>query len=402
MLEIYNTFYKWDPDGSKALGHLYWILRAVEKLGKTPEERRAAITKEGIKDIPDEYLTKPADDILAAAILRNINDYRKENVEQLIGELVSRVVRKTRGEVQRRAVADGIAKADIVKVTLKEASDKIAEKLKYTEPNPKNIVAARTYYARAQVARALKNEKAHDEDIARIAAIYKEEELSPAILAECVDILLAQKNYEKADAYSQYILDHWRSSDYADVGFLGKGEVLLAKKDNKQALDTLKEAVDNDILLGKEKEVRLAYARALIEVGGKENLEIAAKTLKDGSANKQWRGEYTAWCLYYLGQIEEKKLNDNEAINYYRRCSLSWKKHGVVTAKAYIRVIKLFQKKRDSDGVGGTIWDMLQEGNPASNQPEADEVRALRGQYPYTPKPIQASSTNIPPATSAK
>ncbi|MDR0535743.1 MAG: outer membrane protein assembly factor BamD [Puniceicoccales bacterium] len=452
MLEIYHTFYSRNPNSPKALGHLYWVLRSVERLGKTPEARRGKLAAEGIKGIPDEYLVKPAVEILADAIKRNIGDYRQENVEQLIGELANRIVAKTRREVQQAAreaqraqeearrqspgentgatPAPAAAPAPVPEISREErdrrkaeenrkvltlATEQIATLLRQNGTT-KNIVPARVYYACAQVAQLLRNHQAYNEYIARIVAAYKEEELSPAILAAGADYLLEQKNLTRADSYAQYILDHWRSSDYADVGFLTKAEILLEAgtslaKSNPagagakyaEALAFLREAVDNDILLSKEKEIRLAHARALILAGGMapdgktRNYDVAAKILADGASNKAWRGEYTAWCLYYLGQVEEKKNNENAAINYYRRCFLSWKKHAVVTAKAYLRVIELFRKKGDTAGVGGTIHDMLQENNPASRQPEAAHARALQPQYPYRP-PTQPTVTPQPAA----
>jgi len=519
LLDAHITFYDWNPDGPKALDHLYWILRAVEKMGKTVAERRAEATKEGIK-VPEKYLAQKPEQILADAILRNINDRKKENVEQLITELASRVIRKSRLAIRRAQTAQNAKKAiekarqDVVKaeennakavaaknaddsddnvnwvkksaIALQKARDDLkayieaAEKARqvadeaaneYKEPirselktldledkqkinslvariaddfmqetlklgdasiHKELVAQARGHFARAEIARlcATRKEllagmpKGYSDNIAKIPRIYKPEELSPALLAVATDFLVesAQKlatatpkksdaeikaAYAKADEFAQYILDHHRdSANYADYGFLAKAIVLLEdQKDAKEANAVLKEANDFDVIYTKEKDIRLTQARALIEIGTKPELDEAEKILKGIGANKAWRGEATAWSLYYLGQVEEKRgiSHTNEAINYYRRCFLAWKKFGNVTAKCYSRVIALFQRKGDRNGVGGTIWDMLQTDNPASLQPEAEEARKLRAAYPYTPPPPPSSTPAVitPSATTA-
>ncbi|MDR1497817.1 MAG: hypothetical protein LBS59_05320 [Puniceicoccales bacterium] len=403
MLDIYLTFYNWNPDAPKALGHLLQVLRAADRLGKTPEEKRAALEREGVK-IPDEYVTKSAEEILGDAIVRGINDQKKENLEQLITNLAERVLRKAR-IAERAAKSDPERAAGATKI---DPEKQILQLLKLDEGKATLLAQARGYFARAEVARLrsarargeekLRNEQLFKENIGRIANIFKPEELSPALLAVVIELLLEQKNFAKAETFADYILEHWRSSDYADYGFLGKGTVQLEQKKPKEALATLKEAVDGGILLFKEWETRLAYAQALTTVGGRENIENAKKELNALATNKDWRRYgVAAWALYYLGQIEEKLVNYNEAINFYNRASLAWKKHGHVTAKCYLRAAELYlNKKHDPRAAAMTIRDMLRPDNPASQQPEAAIARTILSRLPASAREPAPTPTTTP------
>ncbi|MDR1818446.1 MAG: hypothetical protein LBR07_09850 [Puniceicoccales bacterium] len=306
------------------------------------------------------------------------------------------------------------------------------------EKNP-NLTAARRYFARAEVARLSATKKdllkgppeAYLENIGKIPTLYKAEELSPALLAASTDYLVLQAqraqiekkpanvvdaNYRRAAEYAQYILDHHRDSlDYADTGFLARAIVLLEHEGKpREAHELLKEADDYSIIDRKEKDIRLTDARAIIEYADQvaqnskataedknavlKLLEEAEKSLKRIGATKIWRGEATAWSLYYLGRVEEargqleRKNRRAEAINYYRRCFLAWKNFGTVTAKAYLRVIACFEQMHDKDGVGGTIWSFLHD-EVANKQPESEYVRGLQPKYSAFVKPPKVSET---------
>ncbi|MDR2981195.1 MAG: hypothetical protein LBV12_02995, partial [Puniceicoccales bacterium] len=463
LLDVYITLYNWDPDSPKSLNYLYWILRSSEKLGKTEQEKRDTI-KAAKVEVPDEFIVKSAEEILSDAIIRNINDPRKENVEMLIGDLANRIARKAR--LANR-------KTDGPKIN---AEDEVTTLLKLKEGQSSLIAQARGYYTRAEVARLMRDEEKREENLHRIATIFKAEELSPTILGTVGDYLLTKNDYEKADIYFQYILDHFRSSDFADFGFAGKAEILLHQDKAKDAYNLCQEAIDNGILFSKEKEIVMTRSRALlglsdlvtsgkadasiIEIAKNINqsaktfadnklkdaekaasdtkealatkeaakakdvakaradaaeastklatakeqvsqLEEAGRTLASGggsadrvanetfltsatqgfteiSANREWRGEATGFALYYLGQVEERRGKVNEAINYYRRCFLAWKKYSNVTGKAYLRTAELENEKlRLPDKAKETLQDMLRADNPASKSPEAAKAREM-------------------------
>ena len=77
-------------------------------------------------------------------------------------------------------------------------------------------------------------------------------------------------------------------------------------------------------------------------------LDVAAKkTLEDIAKTKEWKGETTAGCLYWLGLMEERQGHNAEAVAYYRRTYQAWKKYEVWSAKAYLGAARLFATKLD-------------------------------------------------------
>jgi outer membrane protein assembly factor BamD (BamD/ComL family) len=270
------------------------------------------------------------------------------------------------------------------------------------------------------------------------------QELSASLVSTLIDFLVAQKDFEKVEVFAQYMLTYMRGSTYLDFAFVAKAEILLARAsrtlDEKnaratslEALDLLREANDLDIVYNKEREFNLLLARAYlanlpgpmvtvyIDKDGKRlpkgkttadvptakvekidrNLDEARAVLLTIAATKAWRGEPTAWALFYLGQIEEKRGHTNEAINYYNRCRFAWKKYGTVTAKAYDRAIELYIRLAKINpkfkvNVGLTIHQMLND-EAVAKAPETARARALQTQYPYTPQPIAEPE----PATAA-
>ncbi|MDR2429319.1 MAG: outer membrane protein assembly factor BamD [Puniceicoccales bacterium] len=444
LFDLYIALYEWDRDSSRALDYLYWILRASEKLGKTADERRANIARSGLK-VPaefEEFITKTPEEVLSSAIIRNIDDPRKESVDSLITNLAERIVLKYRRrpktqdattppppdpeaqilallklkdnatlpQPQVKTVSSGDRAAAGMEQAMEQAMAEMLQSLpagvSVVEPKgsqtqamtemfqsltvtsgdakltvvrqPNNggsslLAQARGYYARAEVARAMRNPQRRGENLDKIATIYKPEELSPALLGTTAEHLLAKKDNAKAILFADYILEYYRSSDYVDFGFYVKGEILLQKAKFEEALRLTQEALSAEsVLMSKEKEIRLANARALVETG---KLDLAAKSLLSIAGNRQWRGETTASALYYLGRIEEKRGKENEAINYYWRCANSWRKYGDVTVQAYQRLLVLYRKKGDQGGVDGVLKELRDPNNPASQTPAASTIK---------------------------
>ncbi|MDR2863107.1 MAG: hypothetical protein LBV54_04420, partial [Puniceicoccales bacterium] len=275
------------------------------------------------------------------------------------------------------------------------------------------VAQARGYYARAEMmgrmayyAKRSRNtelsqkfEDIRTNNLNKIVGIFKIDELSSTLLSICAEYLFLKKDYVKALEYSEYVLEHFRSSDFSDYASYVKGEIFLKQGKAKDALLTFKEAVDADVMYNKEKEILLGYAHALVETG---DLVAASKVFNDIVTNaKAYKGtDYVAWALFYLGQIEEKRRNPNTAINYYRRCFLTWRKFGYITANAYLRVADIFIQKGDKVAAYETLADMLKEGNPAASEPVAAQARQLQSTLP-PPPPKETEPTEPTVVTSA-
>ncbi len=321
LRDIYQGLYDRDRKSPEALGHLYWIIKCTERLGKNPEER--------LKNAEE------AKNILSGAIVENINDPRQDQVESLIIELAGKLAR----EVKKR---EKINKDKPGTVEAFDAEAAIVSMLNLNENKDSLIAQARGSFTRAELARAMKNEKEVVNQFDLIAKRFKPEDLSPTILALVGDHLARQGRLNEALPFFKFLKERFRSSMFADYGFAGVAESLLSAKKYKEALSVLDDAIENEIIFSKEKDIRFMHARIQMEAGQYKEAKAAFEAI---ASNKQWRGETTAGCLYLLGQIEERKGNYKDAVNYYNRCYLSWKKYETYACKAVLGAALLYADK---------------------------------------------------------
>ena len=413
MRDLYQELYDWDHNNPKALGYLYEVIKATEKLGDKPEfTQRAertqrqygamldaarrkieeivraqkantpehAAAKADLTKLSDELAKelglieterqqsvaaarKAALDILSSVIAETLNDRKQEGSERLIAFLAEKLARRVK-KVRPGAVVDPSA------YNLKQAEADLDAVLQLK--NDSTIIAqARAYYGKATLSMLARDPAQAEAMWRKIADLYKAEELSPAILGTVGDYL-ASKNDPKAEAYFTYLTEHGRSSDYADFGFAGLADIRLSQGKAKEALAICEEAIANNITMSKEKDLRFCKARALLELG---KFDEAKKEFKEIAEIKEWRGETTAGCLFHLGLIEERQNRFNEAVVLYQRCIVAWKKYERWTAKAYLRSgILLGEKLGQKDAARQTFNEMITK-DRIKDTPEAQEAR---------------------------
>lgn len=413
MRDLYQELYDWDHNNPKALGYLYEVIKATEKLGDKPEfteraERtqrqygvmldaarrkieevvRAqkantpehAAAKADLTKLSDELAKelatieaarqqsvaaarKAALDILSSVIAETLNDRKQEGSERLIAFLAEKLARRVK-KVRPGAAVDPSA------YNLKQAEADLDAVLQLK--NDSTLIAqARAYYGKATLSILARDPAQAEAMWRKIADLYKAEELSPAILGTVGDFL-ASKNDPKAEAYFTYLTEHGRSSDYADFGFAGLADIRLSQGKAKEALAICEEAIANNITMSKEKDLRFCKARALLELG---KFDEAKKEFKEIAETKEWRGETTAGCLFHLGLIEERQNHYSEAVVLYQRCIVAWKKYERWTAKAYLRSgILLGEKLGQKDAARQTFNEMITK-DRIKDTPEAQEAR---------------------------
>jgi len=413
MRDLYQELYDWDHNDPKALGYLYEVIKATEKLGdkpefaersermqrqygklldaarqsidaleragkfNTPELAAAKAERQKLSDALAKELAaieterqasvaaarKEALDILSKVIAETLNDRKQEGSERLITFLAEKLARRVK-KVRPGATPDPAA------YNLKQAEADLDAVLQLKDGSTL-IAQARAYYGKATLA-LLARDPARAEMLWRkIADLFKAEELSPAILGTVGDFL-ASKGDPKAEAYFTYLTEHARSSDYADFGFAGLADIRLGQGKAREALEICDEAISNNITMSKEKDLRFCRGRALLELG---RFDDAKKEFKTIAETKEWRGETTAGCLYHLGLAEERQGNIKEAVVLYQRCIVAWKKYERWTAKAYLRSgILLGEKLGQKDAARQTFQEMLTK-DRIKDTPEAQEAR---------------------------
>jgi len=421
MRDLFKEIFDWNHNDPKAMTYLYEVIRSTERMGDMPEfeaesekvrkhfsaqladarkavdtlERKPGVTrpeidvaKASVRKLSTELEAelakveakrqasiadqkKRALKILSDAVSESINDRTQDGTEKLIVFLAEKLARKI------KRVKPG-AKPEPGAYTSSDAEKELVKLLRLDDHRESLVAQARGFFALGQLAVFTREPEKTAANFAKIAANYKAEELNPTILGLVGDSLLAKGDLKKAANYFGYILDHSRSSEYADYGFAGLAEIAFADKKYAEALSLCNEAIDNNILMSKELDLRFTRARALAELAkyadAKKEFEEIAKT-------KEWRGEKTAASLYWLGLMAERQATDekgyNEAIAYYRRCYMTWKKYEVWAAKSYFASAKLFATKLNQKDAAKLLLKEMLEKDRIKDTREAQEAKAF-------------------------
>ena len=421
MRDLFKEIFDWNHNDPKAMTYLYEVIRSTERMGDMPEfaaesekvrkkysaqladarkavdtlERKQGVTrpeidaaKESVRKLSAELEAelakieakrqvsiadqkKRALKILSDAVSESINDRTQEGTEKLIVFLAEKLARKI------KRVKPG-AKPEPGAYTSADAEKELVKLLRLEEHRNSLVAQARGFFALGQLAVFTREPEKTAANFAKIAANYKAEELNPTILGLVGDSLLAKGDHKKSTEYFAYILEHSRSSEYADYGFAGLAEIAYANKKYADALSLCNEAIDNNILMSKELDLRFTRARSLAELSkyadAKKEFEEIAKT-------KEWRGEKTAASLYWLGLMAERQATDekgfNEAIAYYRRCYMTWKKYEVWAAKSYFASAKLFATKLNQKDAAKLLLKEMLEKDRIKDTREAEEAKAF-------------------------
>lgn len=426
MRDLFIEIYDWNHADPKAMTYLYEVIRSTERMGDKPEflqqadqvqkdyslklaearkkveqlERadkivrvdldaaKAAVTKLSaelaadlakvekarqlsIQQSKDAALTR-----LSTAVTESITDRTQEGTEKLIVFLAEKIGRKVKRVKPGTPPVPGAYTTD-------DAAQELTKLLRLQDNRDSLVAQARGLFALGQLGIFTRDTERTNSSFSKIATIYKAEELSPTILAMVGDSLLARNEHKKAAEYFDYLLEHSRSSEFADYAFAGLAEIRYADKKYTEALSLCNEAIDNNILMSKELELRFTKARALVETG---RFEDAKKEFEEIAKTKEWRGEKTAAALYWLGVIEERQANGDEkklaaAVAYYRRCYMTWKKYEVWSAKAYLGAAKIFAQapygKPDDKTAAKLIIKEMLEKDRIKDTREASEAKVL-------------------------
>ena len=344
-------------------------MASVRKLSAELEGELAKVEVKRQVSIADQK--KRALKILSDAVSESINDRTQEGTEKLIVFLAEKLSRKIKRVKAGTTPEPGT-------YTSTEAEKELVKLLRLDDHRESLVAQARGFFALGQLAIFTREPEKTAANFAKIAANYKAEELNPTILAMVGDSLLAKGDQKKAADYFGYILEHSRSSEYADYGFAGLAEIAFANKKYAEALSLCNESIDNNILMSKELDLRFTRACSLAELSkyadAKKEFEEIAKT-------KEWRGEKTAASLYWLGLMAERQAtNDmgyNEAIAYYRRCHMTWKKYEVWAAKSYFASAKLFATKLNQKDAAKVLLKEMLEKDRIKDTREAQEAKSF-------------------------
>ncbi|MEI6178268.1 MAG: tetratricopeptide repeat protein [Verrucomicrobiota bacterium] len=299
--------------------------------------------------------------VLAEAMEPRISDPTSEQVEFLIDELVKTLISSERKKMQaekKKALLDTkdapVESKDAPPEKKKkdidlEAVDKqLVETLNKITAKKQNLTtAARTYYARARLAQALKDTRHSDLYLKGIATSNATDPtpLSPKLLSVCGDILLKNGDLDGAELMFKRLVDRYHDGMFSDAGPVGLGYIALARKQPEAALKIFDDTLLNNNGMASFKETTLGKLQALVELERYEPAEVLAKQIE---SDRSFRGETAAKAYLLQGQAcrqqaakEASQTSDKareflkQAHAYYQRVYVAYRGFPDICAEAY-------------------------------------------------------------------
>lgn len=341
--KMFEDFVRERPDHPMVTTALFWIGKAKVKLHKDNEAKQ----------------------FLAETINKYIDDPTREAVEQIITQLVmlsnkrppSAAATATSGSNAATSGTDIVAATPTPTPVPTPSLQQLGTEIeKLLQAGNSTTAKARLLYAKAELARIRKQPEEEDKCILSIADISNPQDLSVVLLGTVGDKLLAKGRLDRALPFYAYLRSEFGKSDLVDYAYNGMAEIAFANKDYAKALEYYQSGIDSSPAGVKMKELTVGKAKTLLALNRMEE----AKTLfKEIAQMKEWRGEATAIAVYSMGEIEQKSGHLPEAIAFYQRVFVGYKKFLPLVAKAYIQSAECFQKLGKTQEAQNTYKELL-------------------------------------------
>lgn len=308
LAEMWQTYYNTHKENEEqALKAIFWISRARVREGK-PEE---------------------AVKLLAEAVRPKITNGANEQVEVLLQQLCGLLTPK------RRRQPDGTYDGP----TFEEKEKELEALIKPEESAMNGTAQMRILFARAWLARQMKEPEKAEKLFAIIIEVADPNDLSPLLLATVGDNARTKGDLDKAAGCYERLRSLFPDSEFADAAPVGLGEIAFSKEEYDKAMELYEEAIEK----------YAASSRMLDAYLGKAKTQAALKKWEDARAlyeqianTREWRGEATAISLFMLGEIEYQQKNIAAAIPYYQRVFIAHQKWKPWVAKAYLQCARCF------------------------------------------------------------
>ncbi|MEO6787728.1 MAG: tetratricopeptide repeat protein, partial [Chthoniobacteraceae bacterium] len=331
-----------------------------------------------------------------------IGDPKREGIEMILSQL---------GEWSRRRPVSRTVAVSTGGVPAKwDAEAELERMLKPLREKANPTTEARLLYAFAELDKLNRKTDKRDELIAKIAEQTKAEDLSPYLLMEVGDFLMAKGATDKAELLYRALKENFPKAANADSGYVGLGDVAFAHKDVKKAMEMYTYAIDRlgapyrlkEALLGQAKcymEIASAGPHAALAESQKQSdaksdkaaadassaapaetsaeaFEKARKIFEEIASVREWRGETTAYALYEIADINYRQGKWPEATALFERVAVTQQKYPTWAARAYIKAADGYHKMGRDDVAKERLKEMLGK-EKFQTLPEADAARKL-------------------------
>ncbi|MDR3404165.1 MAG: tetratricopeptide repeat protein [Chthoniobacter sp.] len=322
---------------------MFWIGKAKAREGKVEEAKQ----------------------FLADTIKKYIDDPSRDAVEQMLSQLAQLCARKKRPAVPTEAPAAVATPAPgpVTAVIATPAPQEPAvdpgvelETLLGGGDSASPTKKARLLFVKGEVSLLRHKPEERKQQIETIVRNFQPSELSPMLLAEAGDQVLADGDLEKAASLFQYLMEQYPKSPMVDFAYGGLGEIAYRHKEYEKALRLFSDPIDGGNANQKLKDLTVGRGKTLLIL---KKLDEAQKIFEQVASVREWRGEATAQAVYSLGEIEFQRGNWAAANAYYQRVFVAYQKFLPWVAKAYLQSGQCFQKLGQKPEAAKTYQEML-------------------------------------------
>lgn len=331
--KLYTDFVREKPEHPATVTAIYWVGKAKAKLGRMEEAKELAVN----------------------TLKKHIANPKREGCEMMLSQLAEWSRRKP----QSKEIVKTEGEATQVKWNPEAELDRMLKPLAEIESE---TAKWRLVYAHGELYRIGRTPEKRVAAIGEIAEKAKPDDLSPHLLMEVGDYLLAKNEIDRAEAVYRKIKEDFPKSERVDAGWVGMGSVLLVRKDYKKAMEHFDYAIDRLGAPWKLKEALLGQARCLLEIAdaekdtapkaAQEKYAKAKKTFEEVASVREWRGETTALALYYIADVLFRTGKFKEAEAGFGRIIASHGKYPVWVARSCLGAAEaLYRQGRNEDAV---------------------------------------------------
>lgn len=369
--QMLHDFIEANPDSAQLVECAVWIGRADIKLGKVEEARQF------MADTAQKYL----------------NDPTREGVDEILTQLAQMYARRhlsvppaglpvvasasvptgapAIAAVNPPAQASISASPQVPVGTTENPAQELESILTIPNLDKQPTAGARLLYAQSELARLQHKNDVDQQILLSIAAKFKPEDLSPAILGQVGDCLFQSGHLDEAATLYHELLDDYGTSNLVDYAYNGLGQVAVSQKKYAVADGYFAKALATGAASSKLKDITLGEAQTLLALG---RYDEAKPLFEQVASTRAWRGEATALSVVSLGDIQMKQAKYAEANAFYQRVFVAYQKYPNIQAMAYLRSGEAFEKLGKVAEATSTYSEMLRNPNLAS-YPEASDAR---------------------------
>lgn len=337
---LWKDFLKKNPDHPMALRGVSELSKLLMRANKKEEARK----------------------MLSSYILKDIQNARSEYVEMLVSQLAGM-------HAPPRAVKKDAPKPDPDAIEAELVKD-----LDTAEENKTPTYVARVLFAKAELARMMRDQARTERNLGAIANTASPNDLGPILLSIVGDYLFDKGDFDRATPIYERLRDAFPQSSFSDVAPVGLGRIALARKEYDEAVKQfdigIKRAAGDETL----KQATFGMGQALRMLKRREE---AKKLFEQVVTTKGWRGIELAGANLELGEIASEAGDKAAAHGYFQRVYLSHGAFPEYAIKGYLRAADMLRSVGKHDEAKATLRELIRK---YPDSPEAKKARSIVGE----------------------